>query len=87
METQRLLVRNKLSWKITSFSVDKIDNLKRLFQILQERCYAAGEIEISNFKQMEQTDEVYEQNKRIIKEGFELKLTVTSLDGQELWGE
>jgi uncharacterized membrane protein YuzA (DUF378 family) len=86
METQRPLVRNKLSWKITSFSVDKTDDLKRLFQILQERCHAAGEIEVSNFKQMEQTAEEYEQNKRIIKEGFELKLTVASIDGQELYG-
>jgi hypothetical protein len=86
METQRPLVRNKLSWKITSFSVDKIDNLKKLFLILQERCHAAGEIEVSNFKQMEQTDEIYEQNKSILRERFELKLTVTSSDGQELWG-
>lgn len=85
MEQQKPLVRNRLIRKITSFSAVK-DDLHRLFQILQERCHAAGEIEVANFKQMNQTDKVYEQNKKIIKEGFEFKLTVTSLDGQELWG-
>ena len=85
MEKQAPLVRNRLTWKITSFSVEKTD-LNRLFQILQERCHAAGEIEETNFKQMDQTDEIYEQNKIKIKQGFDLKLTVASLDGQELWG-
>jgi uncharacterized membrane protein YuzA (DUF378 family) len=85
MEKQAPLVRNRLTWKITSFSVEKTD-LNRLFQILQERCHAAGEIEVTNFKQMDQSDEIYEQNKIKIKQGFDLKLTVVSLDGQELWG-
>jgi len=62
------------------------DDLNKLFQILQERCHAAGEIEVANFKKMDQADEIFEQNKNIIKQGFDLKLTVTSLDGQELWG-
>lgn len=85
MEKQQPLVRNRLTWKITSFSVKKSD-LNRLFQILQERCHAAGEIEVTNFKKMVQNDEIYEQDKIKIKQGFELKLTITGLDGQEIWG-
>jgi hypothetical protein len=86
IEKQTPLVLNRLTWKITSFSVGKSD-LLRLFQILQERCYDAGEIEVANFKKMDQPDEIYEQNKIKIKQGFDLKLTVDSLDGQELFGE
>jgi hypothetical protein len=85
MEKQAPLVRNRLTWKITCFSVEKTD-LNRLFQILQERCHAASEIEVNNFKQMGQTDEIYELDKIKIKQGFDLKLTVSSLDGQELLG-
>jgi len=85
MEEQKPLVRNRLTWKITSFSAGK-DDLHNLFQKLQERCHAAGELEVTNFKQMGQTDEIYEQNKKIIQQGFELRLTVASIDGQELYG-
>jgi hypothetical protein len=85
MENQKPIVRNKLTWKITSLSVDK-HYLNNLFKILEERCRDAGEIEVSNFKQKEQSAEVYEQNKKTLREGFELKITLNSLDGQELWG-
>lgn len=79
------LVKNKLTRKILSFSVGK-DELYKFYKILQERSYAAGDIEVSHFKQGEQSDEDYEKNKITLKEAFELKLTVMSKDGQELWG-
>jgi hypothetical protein len=85
MEKQKPLVRNRLTWKIISFSGDK-DNLNKLFQVLEERCHAAAEIEVNNFEQRDQPPDIYEQNKKTIREGFELKITVTSLDGKELWG-
>jgi len=82
---QKPLVRNRLTSKISSFSVTKED-LYKLFQILQERSHAAGDIEVSNFKKMDQLDEDYENNKKTIKEGFNLKPTIVSADGKELWG-
>lgn len=82
---QKPLVRNRLTIKISSFSVTKED-IYNLFQILQERNHAAGDIEVSNFKKMDQSDEDYEKNKKTIKEGFNLKTTIVSADGKELWG-
>jgi len=82
---QKPLVRNRLTSKISSFSVTKED-LYKLFLILQERSHAAGDIEVSNFKKGDQSDEDYEQNKKTIKEGFNLKPTIVSADGKELWG-
>jgi hypothetical protein len=85
MDQLKPLVRNRLTRKIFSFSAGK-DDLGKFFHVLQERSSAAAELEIANFKQKDQPDEIYEQNKKTIKEGFEIKLTVTSFDGQELWG-
>ncbi|HAK87580.1 MAG TPA: hypothetical protein DHV16_11805 [Nitrospiraceae bacterium] len=82
---QKPQVRNRLTSKISSFSANKED-LRKLFQILQERSHAAGDLEVANFRQMDQSDEVYENNKKILKEGFNLKPTVVSTDGKELWG-
>jgi hypothetical protein len=82
---QKLLVHHRLKNKITSFSVGK-EELHSLFLILQERSNAAGELEILNYKKMQQTEEEYEKNKETISAGFNLNLTVTSVDGKELFG-
>lgn len=82
---QKPLVRNRLTSKISSFSVTKED-LYKLFQILQERSHAAGNIEVSNYKKMDQSDEDYEKDKKNLKEGFDLKLAIVSADGKELSG-
>jgi len=84
-EKRESLVRNNLTRQIKSFSVEKGD-LHQLFNILRERNNAAGDIELAKFKKMDQTDEVYEKNKKFLKESFELKLTVSGTDGRELYG-
>lgn len=82
---QKPLVRNRLTSGISSFSATKED-LYTLFQILQERSHAAGDIEVSNFKNVGQSDEDYEKEKKALKEGFNLRPTIVSADGKELWG-
>lgn len=79
------IVKNRLVSKISSFSVNKED-LYRFLQILQERSYAAGDIEVANYEKGDQSDETYEANKKILREGFNLKPTIVSADGKELWG-
>ena len=78
-------INYKLTRKINSFAVGK-EELKRLYLILQERSNAAGDLEIANYKQEKQTDEEYAANKLRIKESTRLKLTITSNDGKELYG-
>ena len=82
---QKPQVRNRLTSKISSFSGNKEDLLK-LFQVLQERSHAAGEIEVANFKQGVQSEVDFSNNKKTLKEGFDLKPTIVSTDGKELWG-
>lgn len=86
MENQsRALILNQLSKRIRSFTVDKA-KLKKILELLQERSYAAGEIEVSNFQKGTQTDEEFEKNKTSCKEGFKLFITLKSKDGKELSG-
>lgn len=82
---KRTSVRNILSRKIASLSVNK-GELKRIFTTLQERSYAAAEIEISKFEKGTQSDDDYEKNKNAIRGGFELKLTIVGVNGKELFG-
>ncbi len=82
---QKPVIRNRLTNKIPSFSVTK-EKLYKLFQLLQERSQAAGDIEISNFNRGDQSEEDYKQNVETLKEGFNLKPTIVSSDGKELWG-
>ena len=84
MEEQPL-IKNKLTCSIASSSIEKSD-LSKLLQILQERSCTAGEIEVANFQQLDQTNEIFEENKKILKDGYELKMTLLSPDGQEFYG-
>lgn len=79
------LVRNRLKRQIRSFSADKPD-LEKLLQVLQERSYAAADIELSHFNKGDHSEEEYERDKKRLREGFELKLTITGTDGKELYG-
>lgn len=86
METkQEPLVMNELKRKITSFSANK-DELLKLFKKLEERNYAAGEIEVSNFKQMDQSKEEYEKSKEALKNSFKTQICVTGTDGEQIIG-
>lgn len=82
---QKPQVRNRLTSKIISFTINK-DDLHKLFLILQERSNDAGETEVSNYNPVNQSPEELSKNKKIIKEGFNLKPTIISADGRELWG-
>jgi len=86
METkQEPLVRNELKRKITSFSANK-DELLKLFKKLEERNYAAGDIEVSNFKQMDQSKEEYEKSKEALKNSFKTQICVAGTDGEQIIG-
>ena len=76
---------NRLSLERVSCSLDK-DALRRLMAILQERANAAADLEIASYQQLDQTDEVFESNKQRLREGFELRITVTGQNGKELFG-
>ena len=79
-------VKLRLSQAIRSFSIDKQD-LRKLCDILQERSTAAGIIEADKYEKREgQKDEDYEKDKRLLKEAFELKITISGSNGAELYG-
>ena len=71
--------------KIRSLSLDRIE-LRRLVDTMQERSLAAAEIEVSNFQKRDQAEEIFEANKKTLREGFVLFLTVTGSDGVNLYG-
>jgi hypothetical protein len=54
--------------------------------ILQERLHAAAELEVSHFQKLNQTDEEYEKNKQLIREGFKIRPTLMGSNGLELFG-
>lgn len=78
-------INNRQKMDISSFSLDK-DELKRFCDILQERAISAAEIEVAQFQQREQTDEEYAENKKTLRESFNLKITISGKNGEELWG-
>lgn len=78
-------VTNRLLLDRYSVSLDK-DELRRLFTILQERLDAAAELEVLSFKQLQQTNEEFEKNKDILRDGYKIRPTLTGLNGVELFG-
>jgi hypothetical protein len=74
-----------LGRRVRSLSLNKAE-LRGLLEKLQERCLAAGDIEVASFPQRDQTLEIYEENKKKLKEEFKLFLTVTGSDGIKLNG-
>ena len=78
-------ITNKLSLENLSVSLDKAD-IMRLVGILQERLTAASELEINNFKKQNQTDDEFEKNKDILRDGYKIRPTITGTNGAELFG-
>lgn len=78
-------VTNSASKKEFSCSFDRED-LKKLFDLLQERLTAAADLEVSNYKQHEMPEEQYLKNKETLRNGYKLLLTVTGINGQRLYG-
>jgi hypothetical protein len=74
-----------LNRKVRSLSLDK-ENLRKLLNILQERCFAAGELEVANYQQLNQTKEAFEANKLTLKQGFQFYITIAGTDGRQLNG-
>jgi len=72
--------------QIRSFSTDRTE-LRKLLEVLQERAYAAADIEEKHLNRIEgQTDEQFEQTKKDLREGFRLFITVSGTDGRKLTG-
>ena len=78
-------VYNRQKLVISSFSVDKED-LEKLCRIIQERLDAASIIELSEFKQGESTFEVYEEEKEILKDSFDVIVTISGKKGDSITG-
>lgn len=78
-------INNRLKMNISSLSLDK-DDLRRFCNILQERAYSAAKLEIGLFEKGQQTDDQYAENVKTLEESFTLKITVSSKNGEELWG-
>ncbi|MGR5305096.1 hypothetical protein [Vibrio mediterranei] len=83
--TRQPKINNRQQMDVSSLSLDKED-LRRFCEILQERAYAAADIEVGLFQQNEQTEEQFEANKATLRESFKLKVTITGIDGGEHWG-
>lgn len=72
--------------RIRSFSVDRND-LRKILELLQERAYTAADIEEQKYeKPLDHTEERFKQAKRELREGFELFITLTGVDGRILTG-
>lgn len=83
---KQLSIANYQKMKISSLSLDK-DDLKKFCDTLQERSHSASEIEIGTLQQKEdESVEQFEKEKKIIKDAFELKITVSGKDGESLRG-
>lgn len=78
-------IQNRQKMKVSSLSLDKED-MRKLCDILQERANSAATIEVNLFQKNNQTDEEYENNKKTLRESFELKVTIAGSAGEELWG-
>lgn len=78
-------ITNRASRLGISCSFDK-ESLRRFLNILQERLNAAAEFEVSKFEQNDQSDEDFNTNKNLLRDGFIIRPTVTGKNGQELYG-
>ena len=83
--TKQPRINNRLKMDVLSLSLDKED-LKKFCDILQERANSAADIEVGLFEKREQTDEQYQANIETLRNSFELKITVSGKNGEELWG-
>jgi hypothetical protein len=70
---------------IQSLSINQAD-LRKLLEKVQERCWAAADIEIARYKPVDLESATIEKNRGDIREGFRLFVTVAGVDGTELHG-
>lgn len=84
-QNQKNTVKNRLKSKIKSLSLDKED-MRKFCKILQERTYAAAEIEVQKFNRGEKNEAELNKALQTLREGFELRLTVAGIAGEELYG-
>lgn len=71
---------------IRSLSLDQAD-LRTLLQKVQERCWAAAEIDVARYKPVGLDADQVEKNRREIREGFRLFVSVDGVDGTQLHGK
>src|SRR3989344_4999348 len=78
-------VNNRLTSRILSLAVDKED-LRTFCDLLQEKSFAAAEIEVQKFERGDKTEEKYQEALKTLRDGFKLRITVCGDRGQELYG-
>lgn len=76
---------NRHKMEISSLSINKED-LKKLCLKLQERANSASDIEINNYVQGNMDNETFEKNKKRILELFQLSVTITGKNNEEISG-
>lgn len=84
-QDQKTSVKNRLKSKIKSLSLSKED-MTKFCKILQERASAAAEIEVQKFNRGNRSDEELDKALKTLREGFELKITIAGINGEELYG-
>lgn len=87
-EKSRAYLSNTLSMTIRSCSLGRED-LRKLIDKLQEYSQSASEIEVSHFKdniEKQGPPKDLETMIKNLREAFDLRLTVTGTEGQELFG-
>ena len=86
MEQQnQAILTTELSQEITACTFSK-DDLKALCEILQESSYAAAEEEITNYTPLDRPPEQILADRKSLRLGFELKVTVRGTDDKVLFG-
>lgn len=78
-------VTNRLTLDRIFCSLNK-EELRQFFRILEERAKAAADIEVSHYEQGTLSEEDFEKNKILLKSLFEIRPTITSANGPELFG-
>lgn len=76
---------NRQKKKITSLTLSK-DDLKTLCLKLQEKANSAAKIEIENYVRGEIEEEQYKKDLETINELFQLSITITGKNGEEITG-
>jgi len=83
--TNDQLYRNQLEKPIESCKVSKED-LRELCLLLREMNNQAAELEVHKYKQLDQSDKEYKQNKEILRKSFDLNVKIKGKNGEELFG-
>ncbi|WP_320018763.1 hypothetical protein [Labilibaculum manganireducens] len=78
------IVKNRLRKPIDSLTINK-DDLLKFLQILQERANSACEIECNHIESFIKVEDL-EKSKENLRSCSALKLTITGMDGEELFG-